>query len=205
MATNPIGPARDVAPVPFAVRQTRIPGLVVLRMRQIGDLRGTVREVFRVSALAEAGLPAGPWRQLTITETARGVIRGLHSGPEHKLISVVAGEALGAYVDTRPGSAAPGRVETVRLTLGVQVLVPPGVCSGFQAVSDEPVQYLYAVDREWSPGPAGDAVHPLDPALGIAWPITIDPTDPSQLSAKDAAQRNLPHAGETLNSGDHPI
>jgi dTDP-4-dehydrorhamnose 3,5-epimerase len=38
---------------------------------------------------------------------------------------------------------------------------------------------------------AGIAVHPLDPALGIAWPIAIDPSDTSMLSAKDAAQPPL--------------
>jgi hypothetical protein len=30
-------------------------------------------------------------------------------------------------------------------------------------------------------------VHPLDPVLGIAWPIAIDASDRSLLSAKDAA------------------
>jgi dTDP-4-dehydrorhamnose 3,5-epimerase len=33
----------------------------------------------------------------------------------------------------------------------------------------------------------GVAVNPLDPALDIAWPITPDTTDPTQVSAKDAA------------------
>jgi len=37
----------------------------------------------------------------------------------------------------------------------------------------------------------GVAVHPLDPALGIAWPLPIDPDDRSQLSAKDAGQPTL--------------
>jgi dTDP-4-dehydrorhamnose 3,5-epimerase len=34
---------------------------------------------------------------------------------------------------------------------------------------------------------AGSAVNPLDPALGIAWPIAVDSSDPAQISAKDAA------------------
>jgi dTDP-4-dehydrorhamnose 3,5-epimerase len=33
----------------------------------------------------------------------------------------------------------------------------------------------------------GVAVTPLDPDLGIAWPIEPDPTDPSLVSAKDAS------------------
>jgi dTDP-4-dehydrorhamnose 3,5-epimerase len=32
----------------------------------------------------------------------------------------------------------------------------------------------------------GVAVTPLDPALGIDWPLPIDPAEPAQISAKDA-------------------
>ena len=33
---------------------------------------------------------------------------------------------------------------------------------------------------------AGTAVNPLDPALGIEWPLPVDVEDRSQISAKDA-------------------
>ena len=65
---------------------------------------------------------------------------------------------------------------------GVPVL---GVCNGFQSVSDAPTQYLYCFDSEWVPGMAGVAVTPLDPALGIPWPLPVDVDDPAQISAKD--------------------
>jgi dTDP-4-dehydrorhamnose 3,5-epimerase-like enzyme len=35
---------------------------------------------------------------------------------------------------------------------------------------------------------AGLALHPLDPALAIPWPMSVDADDPASLSAKDAAQ-----------------
>lgn len=181
----------DIAP--FEVTDSEIDGLKVLRMKQVSDERGTVREFFRSSAFAEAGLPAGPWQQLNVTHTRRGAIRGLHGEAMTKLVSVVAGSALGAYVDARPDSPTRGAVVTVDLQPGVQVLVPQGVCNGFQAVSDE-VEYLYCFDSEWQPGMAGVAVHPLDPALGIQWPIEVDPSDPAMLSAKDAAQPTLAEA-----------
>ena len=38
---------------------------------------------------------------------------------------------------------------------------------------------------------AGVAVHPLDPELGIAWPVPVDLNDRAQLSAKDAANPSL--------------
>ena len=77
------------------------------------------------------------------------------------------------------------------LVKGTQVLVPPGVCNGFQSVSPGTSQYLYCFDAEWAPGMAGVAVNPLDPDLGIAWPLPVDPDDRSQVSAKDAALPRL--------------
>jgi dTDP-4-dehydrorhamnose 3,5-epimerase len=177
--------------VPFSVEHTEIPGLTVLRMKQITDERGTVREFFRQSAMAEAGLPVGPWQQLNVTESGPGAIRGLHGEAMTKLVGIVSGSGFGAYVDTRADSAARGKVVTVELAAGTQVLVPAGVCNGFQVTSALPAQYLYCFDREWVPGMTGTAVHPLDPALGISWPVDIDASDRSLLSAKDAAQPTL--------------
>ncbi len=179
---------------PFEVTRTAIDGLVVLTMKQIAEPRGTVRELFRTSAMFEAGLHAGPWQQINVTETIRGAVRGLHGESMTKLVAIVAGSAFGAYVDTRPGSPSLGRVVTAALVPGRQVLVPAGVCNGFQSTSDEPSQYVYCFDAEWVPGMSGTAVHPLDPALGIEWPLPIDPADPSRLSAKDAAQPTLAQA-----------
>ena len=64
--------------------------------------------------------------------------------------------------------------------------MPPGVGNGFQAIVDG-TQYAYCFDREWQPGMAGTACNPLDPALGIGWPLPIDPDDRTQISAKDLA------------------
>lgn len=173
--------------IPFEVRPTEIEGLSIIQMKQITDDRGTVREFYRESAFLEAGLPSlGPWLQVNATETGPGAIRGLHGEDMYKLVAVVAGEAFGAYLDTRMDSPSLGRVVTVPLTRGTQVLVPPGVCNGFQSVSPEGTQYLYCFDQEWRPGMAGAAVHPLDAALDIPWPIKIDPTDPTKLSVKDS-------------------
>lgn len=170
--------------VDFEVAPTSIEGLLVLTMKQVSDERGTVREFFRASAFAEAGVDVGPWVQVNVTETARGAIRGMHGEAMTKLVSVASGRAHGAYVDARPGSASRGTVVEVELAPGTQVLVPAGVCNGFQALEDG-TQFLYCFDVEWTPGMPGVACSPLDPALGIAWPLEVDPDDPAQVSAKD--------------------
>ena len=172
--------------IDLTVEATPIDGLHLLTMKQVTDERGTVREFYRESAFAEAGLPPlGPWVQVNVTETRRGALRGLHAEDMDKLVAVVAGEAFGAYVDLRRGSPSFGAVVTATLVPGSQVLVPRGVANGFQATSTGPTQYLYCFDQEWAPGMAGLACSPLDPGLGISWPLPVDADDAAQVSAKD--------------------
>ena len=171
--------------VDFSARPSAIDGLHTFTMKQVTDDRGIVREFFRASAFADVGLDLGPWQQVNVTETKRGGLRGLHAEAMNKLVAVASGSAFGAYVDLRPGSPTRGAVVTVELRPGVQVLVPSGVGNGFQATSDEPMQYVYCFDQEWAPGMAGMACNPLDPALAIPWPIPIDHDDRAQVSEKD--------------------
>lgn len=181
--------------VDFAVASTAIDGLMLITMKQVTDERGTVREFYRESAFAEAGLPSlGPWLQVNVTETHRGGLRGLHAEDMHKLVAVVAGEAFGAYVDLRAASSTFGAVVTTSLRPGQQVLVPRGVGNGFQAIGDG-TQYLYCFDQEWVPGMAGVACSPLDPALGIGWPLPIDLDDRAQVSEKDLGAPRLADLG----------
>ena len=176
----------------MSVEETEIDGLVVITMKQVEDERGVVREFYRESSWVDLGLPSlGKWLQVNVTESKQGAIRGLHGEDMHKLVAIASGSAFGAYVDSRQGSSSYGKVVTVELVPGLQVLVPKGVCNGFQSVSEGGTQYLYCFDAEWAPGMAGIAVNPLDPDLGIAWPLPIDVDDPSIISAKDAAQPPL--------------
>lgn len=171
--------------VEFAVSSTEIDGLMLITMKQATDDRGTVREFYRESAFVDAGLPSlGPWVQVNLTETRRGALRGMHGEAMHKLVAAASGEAFGAWVDARPGSLTFGAVTTAYMRPGTQVLVPPGVCNGFQSLTDG-MQYAYCFDNEWQPGMDGVAITPLDPDLGIEWPIPVDIDDVSQISAKD--------------------
>jgi dTDP-4-dehydrorhamnose 3,5-epimerase len=172
----------------MSVQRTAIDGLCQITTKAVTDERGTVHEFFRISGFADAGVDVpDSWQQINLTLTRHGSVRGLHGEAMTKLVGVASGEAYGAYLDARPGSPSYGTVVTLPLTVGVQVIVPAGVCNGFQAVSPEGCQYLYCFDTEWVAGMAGVAVNPLDPELGIAWPVPIDPADPVMISAKDSA------------------
>jgi len=184
--------------IPFAVTPTDVDGLFVVRMKQISDERGIVREFYRQSDFAAAGLPApAQWSQLNVTESSRGVIRGLHGEAMTKFVSVAAGSAFGVYLDAREGSPTFATVVTVELKPGTGVVVSSGICNGFQATAPGVTQYAYCFDQEWSATMTGVAVNALDPALGVAWPIGIDRSDRSLLSAKDA---NLPLLADLVAS-----
>jgi len=171
---------------------TGIEGLYLLELKAVEDERGVVREFFRSSALEGVGLIGiGAWRQVNVTSSRQGVVRGLHGEAMTKLVSVAAGSALGAYVDARSGSASFGRTVTVELVPGRAVLVPKGVCNGFQATAEGETAYLYCFDDEWRPDMAGAAVSAFDPDLAIAWPIPVDVDDRRLVSAKDAALPRL--------------
>lgn len=177
--------------IDFDVQQTSIDGLALIRMKQITDDRGTVREFFRASALAEAGYDLPPFRQVNVTETKPGGMRGMHGESMVKLIAIAHGTAYGAWVDARPHSPTRGAVFQTELEPGTQILVPEGVCNGFQSTGDTPTQYVYCFTDEWRPGMAGVAITPLDPELGIRWPIEPDRDDRSIISEKDLAAPTL--------------
>jgi dTDP-4-dehydrorhamnose 3,5-epimerase len=176
----------------FVFSSTEIDGLFVISPRSVTDERGEIRELFRKSVFTESipGFPSS-WAQVNLTRTKYGAVRGLHAEAMTKLVTVAYGGALGVYVDVRPDSSSRGKVVTVDLRPGRQVLVPQGVCNGFQATAEGGSEYLYFFDPEWQPTMAGTSVNPLDDELDIQWPIPIDPDNRDQISAKDAAAPTL--------------
>jgi dTDP-4-dehydrorhamnose 3,5-epimerase len=181
----------------FEHHPTSIDGLLVVRTKQVDDERGTVREIFRQSVfrrLGEGSIAAS--RQVNLTSSRRGAIRGLHGEDMTKLVGVASGQIFGAYLDTRPASATFGTLLTLELERGTQVLVPSGVCNGFQSLVENSL-YLYCFDAEWEPGMAGVAVNPLDPDLAIAWPLPIDRSDRSLISEKDISLPSFADLGLT--------
>jgi dTDP-4-dehydrorhamnose 3,5-epimerase len=162
------------------VETTAIEGLLVLHAKTVDDDRGVVREFFRASGFSDAGVSVPSWKQLNLTHTVVGGLRGLHGEQATKLIGVAMGTAHGAYLDARRESPTFGTVVELELRVGTQVLVPPGVCNGFQATSPDGCEYLYCFDTEWAPDLPGVAINPLDRELGIEWPL------PPIISDKDA-------------------
>ncbi|MDR3035993.1 MAG: dTDP-4-dehydrorhamnose 3,5-epimerase [Kitasatospora sp.] len=178
-------------------RELSIPGAFEVTPQQHGDPRGLFMEWYRFDKLSE--VVGHPLRlaQGNLSVSAKGVVRGVHFADvppgQAKYVSCVRGAVLDVVVDLRVGSPAFGKWEFVRLddTDRRSVYIPEGLGHGFCALTDD-ATLSYVCSETYNPtGEHG--VHPLDPDLGIEWPV-----EAPQLSAKDA---EAPTLAEALASG----
>ncbi|WP_377295079.1 dTDP-4-dehydrorhamnose 3,5-epimerase family protein [Rhizobium sp. SG2393] len=161
----------------FTPLETPIAGLQLLERRRIGDDRGFFSRVFCVEDLAPFGWD-GPAVQINESLTRiQGTVRGLHyQNPpfaEQKLVTCVAGRVLDVAVDIRRGSPTFLKSFATELSAenGRSLLVPRGFAHGFQALSPD-AHLVYAVSAAYA-ADAEAALHCLDPAIGIAWPLPV--------------------------------
>ena len=173
-----------------------IDGAWVVTPQVHSDARGSFLELFRADELIDALGYRMEIAQANCSVSRRGVIRGIHFADvppgQAKYVSCVSGAILDVVVDLRVGSPGYGRWEAVRLDDENRrsVLVSEGLGHGFMALS-ETATAAYLCSTPYAPG-REHGVHPLDPALGIAWPGVREPV----LSDKDAAAPSLAEANE---------
>jgi dTDP-4-dehydrorhamnose 3,5-epimerase len=158
------------------------------------DDRGAFLEWFQGTSFAEAiGHPLN-LAQANMSISRRGVLRGIHYAEvppgQAKYIACARGAVLDVVVDIRVGSPTFGEWDSVVLDEVDRraIYIAEGLGHAFCALTDDAtVNYLcstpYAAGRE-------HGLHPLDPAIGIAWPDDIEPL----LSDKDAAAPTLAEA-----------
>ncbi len=171
----------------MTVRETSLPGLLVVEPRVFEDARGFFLERFHAPRYAEHGI--GGLVQDNHSRSERGVLRGLHfqrRHPQGKLVEVARGRIWDVAVDLRPGSATFGQWEGVELddTSRRQLWVPAGFGHGFCVLSDV-ADVLYSCTDVYRPGDEGGVAWD-DPDLGIEWPV-----DAPVLSAKDQSWPRL--------------
>jgi dTDP-4-dehydrorhamnose 3,5-epimerase len=165
------------------------------------DERGSFLETFRGEEFAAALGYRLDVAQVNCSVSRRGVIRGIHYADvppgQAKYVSCVSGAIVDVVVDLRAGSPGFGKWEAVRLDDRSRrsVFLAEGLGHGFMAVSDQ-ATVLYLCSTSYAPG-REHGVDPLDPALGIGWPLEETAGEPV-LSAKDAA---APSLDEALRAG----
>jgi NDP-hexose 5-epimerase len=149
-----------------------------------GDVAGTVGHEFTVE-------------QQNFSESARGVVRGVHGTllppGQAKIVTCHRGAILDVVVDTRVDSPTFGEHATNILDAasGAFVYVAEGLGHAFLALADTCVGYLCST--EYVPGTQVD-INPLDPDLGLDWSMA---GGTPRLSEKDTAAPPLAVAAKT--------
>ena len=157
----------------MTVRETSLPGVLVVEPAVHGDARGFFVERFHAPRYAEAGI-AGPFVQDNHSRSRGGTLRGLHfqrRHPQGKLVSVARGAIWDVAADVRPASPTFGQWVGVELTDATarQLWVPPGFAHGFCVLS-EAADVLYSCTEVYRPDDEGGVAWD-DPDLGVDWPL----------------------------------
>lgn len=178
------------------IKETHIPGLLVVEPQVFGDSRGYFFESFNAAKFAEQTGIDTQFVQDNESRSSYGVVRGLHMQlPPHaqaKFVRVVEGRVLDVAVDLRKDSPTFGKHFAIELTgeNHLQVYIPKGFAHGFSVLSETAV-FQYKCDGYYAPASEA-AIAWNDPDLGIDWKL---PSEDAVLSEKD---RNHPSLEEFI-------
>ena len=141
------------------------------------DERGFFREWFKADdVLASTGIDFSI-RQANISQSRRGVIRGIHYSlapqGQAKWVTCVSGSIRDVIVDIRPNSSTFGKSVSVDLDGidGRAVFVGAGLGHGFASIGDAST-VAYLLSSPYSPSDEFE-INPLDPRLGIDWGVDL--------------------------------
>ncbi len=166
------------------------------------DDRGFFREWFKSEeVLAATGINFSI-QQANISQSQRGVIRGIHYSlapqGQAKWITCVNGSIRDVIVDIRPSSPTFGKSVFVDLNGldGRAVLIGAGLGHGFASLADSST-IAYLLSSPYSPTEEFE-INPMDPELGIGWGVDLAEVS---LSEKD---RMAPSLTERHKEGKLP-
>jgi dTDP-4-dehydrorhamnose 3,5-epimerase len=176
---------------------TRLPGLVLIEPRVLGDSRGWFYEAYHAERYREAGVRE-TFVQDNVSMSGEGVLRGVHlqnPKPQGKLVQVLAGRVWDVAVDLRTGSPHFGQWEGYELSVENhrQFYIPPGFGHGFVVLEGPAILSYKCTDHYHA---AGDmAVKWDDPEIGIEWPrkegLIISEKDHNGMALRDVPPGRL--------------
>ncbi len=169
----------------------------VLEPKVFGDDRGSFHEWFRSPDFVEATGHTLSVAQANCSVSAKGTLRGIHFADvppgQAKYITCVRGAVLDVVVDIRVGSPTFGQWDSVRIDDQNRkaVYIAEGLGHAFMALTDD-ATFIYLCSEGYAPT-REHGIDPLDPELGIDWPVDIAPL----LSPKDAVAPSFSEAHQT--------
>lgn len=173
---------------------TRIPDVVLVRPRVIGDARGYFLESWTARNFAAAGIDA-QFVQDNHSHSTQWILRGLHyqvRQTQGKLVRVSRGAVFDVAVDLRANSPTLGQWVGVELSEENHHMlwVPPGFAHGFLTLTEH-VDFVYKCTDYYAPEHER-VIRWDDASLAIEWPLPggVKP----RLSSRDSQGLDFPAA-----------
>ncbi len=152
---------------------TTLEGCLIIEPKVILDQRGYFYESFNEKTFLEKTGINVHFVQDNISQSTRGVLRGLHyqtgEFAQAKLVQVIQGEVLDVAVDVRPTSKTYGKYVSVVLSADnkKQMFIPRGFAHGFLVLS-ETALFSYKCDNFYNKESEGQISYE-DPTIAIDW------------------------------------
>ena len=155
------------------ITKTPLEGLLLIEPKVFSDERGWFMESFNQSAFDEAVGAQVNFVQDNHSQSAKGVLRGLHyqlqPHAQGKLVRVTQGAAWDVAVDIRRASPNFGQWFGVELSAAnhTQLWIPPGFAHGFVALTDN-THFLYKTTAYYDRA-SERCIAWNDTTIAIAW------------------------------------
>ena len=156
------------------IRETGLPGLLILSPKVHKDQRGFFLETFREEFFQSLDEPVHFVQDNHACSEEAGVLRGLHyqkpPAAQTKLVWTARGAVFDVAVDLRRASPTYGKSYSLVLTSGnfLRLFIPKGFAHGYMTL--EPgTEVCYKTDHYYSPENEG-GLRWNDPAPAIVWP-----------------------------------
>lgn len=156
------------------IRETPLPGLLIIEPPLHGDARGYFFESWQEERYKKAGMQT-VFIQDNESKSLRGVVRGLHYQLEPwsqaKLVRVVQGRVFDVALDLRKGSPTFGHWFGMELNgeSKKQLFIPRGFAHGFSVLSETAI-FSYKIDNAYNRD-SERAININDAELNIDWKL----------------------------------
>lgn len=182
------------------VKETKIPGVLVLEPDVFSDERGFFLETWNSRRYEKDGIKCS-FVQDNVSFSKKGVLRGLHyqfPQSQIKLVQVLSGEVIDVAVDIRQGSPTFGQWvgEVLSEKNHRQIYIPSGFAHGYCVMSETAV-FSYKCSDFYNPACEGGIIW-NDPDINIDWGVKkplLSPKDSSFPRLRDIQAEKLPHLG----------
>ena len=158
----------------------KVKGSYTVLPKRYHDNRGYFQELYNKDTY-----PSHKYKQISISNSAKNVLRGLHCSPYGKFVQCVSGCVYDGFIDLRADS--PTFLQWFGATLSEsnqkQLYIPPRCGHGFFSVEDNS-KLLYMQEGTYTPGQDIE-INPLDPKINISWPKPMGEGAQYIISEKD--------------------